>query len=134
MTQENESTQRTDSLWDRLGGEAGVDALLVAFYDRVLADPELAPFFRETSLERLRKMQRGFFSSALGGPVEYGGRTLAHAHHDRGIEAEHLRRFVEHLLATLESIELSDEDRQTVYSRIHMQADDVLGRTRGLGG
>ncbi len=47
MTEESESSRKTGSLWARLGGEAGVDSLLRAFYTRVLADPELAPCFPE---------------------------------------------------------------------------------------
>ena len=34
----------TPSLYQRLGGEAGVKKLLVAFYGKVLADPTLKPF------------------------------------------------------------------------------------------
>ena len=130
MTPGSDDPDKIPSLWERLGGSEGADALIEAFYDRVLADPELAPFFEDASMDRLRKMQREFFSAALGGPIEYSGAPLAHAHHGRGIEPVHLRRFVEHLLATLEAIELSEEDRDAIYDRIHRQADDVL---RGPG-
>jgi hemoglobin len=116
------------TLWERLGGSEGADALIEAFYDRVLADPELAPFFEDASMDRLRAMQREFFSAALGGPLEYSGVPLAHAHHGRGIEAPHLRRFVGHLLATLEGMDLSQKDRDEIYTRIHTLADDVLGQ------
>lgn len=123
-------TRKSDqpTLWDRLGGAEGADALIEAFYDRVLADPELAPFFEDASMDRLRAMQRESFSAALGGPLEYSGVPLAHAHHGRGIKAVHLRRFVGHLLATLEGMDLSEDDRDEIYSRIHTLADDVLGQ------
>ncbi|MEX2526535.1 MAG: group 1 truncated hemoglobin [Gemmatimonadota bacterium] len=134
MTQDHDSNRASPSLWERLGGEAGTDALLHAFYDRVLADPELAPFFQGVAMERLRNMQREFFSAALGGPIQYRGRPLAHAHHGRGIQPTHLRRFVQHLFDTLETIELSQEDREAIYDRIHRQADDVLGQSRGMSG
>ena len=124
MTRESDKP----TLWDRLGGTDGADALIEAFYDRVLSDPELAPFFEDASMDRLRAMQRELFSAALGGPLDYSGMPLAHAHHDRGITAAHLSRFVEHLMATLEGMELSQEDRDEIYSRIHTLADDVLGQ------
>jgi hemoglobin len=129
MTPASDEPDKIPSLWERLGGTEGADALIEAFYERVLADPELAPFFEDASMDRLRKMQREFFSVALGGPLEYSGMPLVHAHHGRGIEPVHLRRFVGHLMATLEDMELSDEDRDTIYDRIHRQANDVLGRS-----
>lgn len=123
-------TRKSDepTLWDRLGGTEGADALIEDFYHRVLADPELAPFFENTSMDRLRTMQREFFSAALGGPLEYSGVPLSHAHHGRGIKPAHLNRFVGHLLATLKEAELSQEDRDQIYNRIHTLADDVLGQ------
>lgn len=125
MTLDSESP----TLWDRLGGAEGTDALIEAFYSRILTDSELAPFFEHASMERLRSMQREFFSAALGGPLEYSGTPLAHAHHGRGIKARHLQGFVGHLLAVLEEMKLSREDRDEIVSRIHTQADDVLGQT-----
>jgi hemoglobin len=80
------SDSHSPTLWDRLGGTQGADALIQDFYDRVLLDPELAPFFEHASMDRLRAMQREFFSAALGGPLEYSGLPMAHAHHGRGIQ------------------------------------------------
>jgi hemoglobin len=128
MTTESDTPEKTLSLWERLGGMEGADQLIEDFYDRVLADPLLAPFFENTSMDRLRNMQREFFSAALGGPLNYSGLPLAHAHHGRGIKPVHLRRFVGHLLEILEELDLTDEERDAIYDRIHRQANDVLGR------
>ncbi len=123
-----------DNLWDRIGGQDRVDALLEAFYVRVLDDPELAPFFKDTPMDRLRRMQREFFSTALGGPLTYSGRPLAHVHHGLGIKPVHVQLFVEHLLATLKDTDLGEDDVQRIYDRIHIQADELIGRAGGLGG
>lgn len=127
-------TNETDSLWDRIGGQAGVDALLTAFYDRVLADPDLAPFFEHVPMDRLRRMQREFFSTALGGPLSYSGRPLAHVHHGLGIKPGHVQLFVDHLMDTLKGTDLEKEDIDYIYDRIHIQADEVIGRAGGLDG
>lgn len=127
-------TNETDTLWDRIGGQDGVDALLKAFYDRVLGDPDLAPFFEHVPMDRLRRMQSEFFSTALGGPLTYSGRPLAHVHHGMGIKAMHVQLFVDHLLATLKGTDLSEQDIQSIYNRIHIQADELIGRAGGLGG
>jgi hemoglobin len=115
------------TLYEKLGGESGITSLVLAFYVKVLADPELAPFFRSTSLEKLHAMQKDFFSMALGGPVSYSGRPLAHVHHGRGITTGHFSRFAGHLLATLEDLGVSAEESADVLDRINAYANEVTG-------
>lgn len=115
------------SLYDRIGGEPMIRSLVVAFYVRVLGDPELAPFFRSSSLDKLHRMQHEFFSLALGGPVSYTGRPLAHAHHGRGITRGHFARFAGHMLETLEALGVSAADASEVIDRINSHANEITG-------
>lgn len=115
------------TLYERLGGESGVESLVIAFYAKVMADPELAPFFRKTSLEKLHAMQKEFFTMALGGPVGYSGRPMAHVHHGRGITRHHFSRFVQHLLTTLEDLGVSGTETAEVIDRINSYANEVTG-------
>ena len=50
------------TLFERAVGEQGVRDLLRSFYDRVLNDSELAPFFENASIEGLFAMQHEFFA------------------------------------------------------------------------
>ena len=43
------------SLYDRLGGEVALDAVVDEFYDRVLADEELRPYFADVSMDELHE-------------------------------------------------------------------------------
>jgi len=115
------------SLYERIGGQPAVDELITAFYGRVLADPALAPFFSETPIDRLQTMQREFFAAALGGPIRYSGASLVETHAGRGITTRHLARFVEHLLETLRSQGLQEEDVLEIISRINTYATEITG-------
>lgn len=115
------------SLYDKIGGEAGVEALVIEFYVKVLADPLLAPFFSDTSLAKLHLMQKQFFIMALGGPETYEGRPLAAAHHGLHIRPEHLTAFTGHLLSTLEDQGIEQVDAQAVCDRINSHANEVTG-------
>lgn len=115
------------SLFDRLGGRAGIESLVITFYTRVMADSELAPFFRHTEVEKLHLMQREFFTMALGGSVSYSGRSIGHVHHGRGITAHHFSRFVEHLVQTLEDLGVDDAEAEQVIDRINSFANEVTG-------
>ena len=119
------NTQPT--LFERIGGEQMIAEVIDDFYDRVLADPELKPFFINTSMDKLRCMQREFFSAALGGPITYSGKPLSHVHHGRGITKHHFALFVNHLLDTLQYHKISDQEVNNIISRINTYADDITG-------
>ncbi len=116
------------TLFERVGGEAGIERFVDAFYARVLGDPELAPFFEGASMDRLRNMQREFFGAALDGPVRYGGRSLVEVHAGRGIEVRHFARFVEHLLKTLQGQGFDDDDVYEIIARIDTYVDQITGQ------
>lgn len=115
------------NLYAALGGHAAVVALIDQFYRRVLADPLLAPYFAGVPIERLRRMQYAFFSAALGGPEDYKGRVIAHAHQRLHISREHFQHFVDHLFETLSQLPLSEQDRYDIIARVNLYADDVIG-------
>lgn len=104
-----------------------ITALIPAFYVRVLADPELAPFFKHTELEKLHAMQREFFVMATGGPIQYSGRPLAHTHHGRGITQQHFARFTGHLVETLLDLDVTQDEADEVIERINAMTNEVVG-------
>ncbi len=115
------------TLYERMGGDEKVTQMLHAFYEKVLTDSELAPFFAQTDIQKLVKMQHEFFSIALGGPVEYPSRRLIAAHHGRGISRKHFTKFCHHLLDTLVDHGLSSKDADQVLIRIGMYAGNITG-------
>lgn len=113
--------------YQRIGGAQAVAGLVEAFYGRVLADADLAPFFANTDMAKLNRMQREVFSAMLGGPTEYGELDLKWAHGGRGIQREHFAKFIGHLVAVLERFGLSAEDVDAMLHRIATYKNDVTG-------
>lgn len=124
---------KPQSLYDRVGGEQAVAELVHDFYDRVLADPELQPYFEHTSMDKLRRMQREFFSAAMDGPITYTGKPLSHVHHGRGITNHHFALYVGHLLDTLQNRGIDDQDVQDIIGRIRTYANDITGGVGSAG-
>ncbi len=123
------------TLYDRIGGVDVVADMVDAFYIRVLADPELRPFFDGVALDRLQRMQREFFAAALDGPVRSSDRDLAEAHHGMNITREHVTHFVRHLISVLDSRELiGRKDAMEIVFRIATYADEVCGQSGGTDG
>lgn len=121
------------TLFEQVGGEQAIGELIQDFYDRVMADPELKPFFKNTSMDKLRRMQREFFSAALDGPITYTGRPLNYVHHGRGITKHHLALYVGHLIDTLRVHKIDDQNIQDIISRINTYAEEITGDIGSAG-
>lgn len=89
------------SLYEQLGGADAIEAVVAGFYERMLADPEIAVFFRGVQMSRQHRQQVAFFTQALGGPAIYQGKDMVTAHKGMGITAHHFGLLVKHLSATL---------------------------------
>ncbi|MGE2833238.1 group I truncated hemoglobin [Mycobacterium sp. SMC-4] len=89
------------SIFDQIGGSAAVTAAVDDFYRRVVADPDLTPYFDGVDMRRLKSHQRSFIAAAIGGPDLYLGRSMRDSHAPLNIGSEHFDRVVTHLGDTL---------------------------------
>lgn len=97
------------SHYDRLGGAATITEAVDRFYERVLDDAELAPYFADTDMTALRRHQVLLLSQVLGGPAAYDGRQLGDAHRGVGVTDAHYDRVVGHLVGVLDELGADDE-------------------------
>jgi len=124
-------TVMTESLFDRIGGSAAVDAAVDLFYDRVIADPILTPFFEGTDMRKQRAKQKAFLAMAFGGPANYTGEGLRAAHAplvERGLTDRHFDAVAGHLYDTLEQLNVPEDLIAEVMAIAASTRDDVLGR------
>ncbi|MFI7214865.1 group 1 truncated hemoglobin [Micromonospora maritima] len=89
------------SHYERIGGAPAVKSAVELFYDKVLADPELAGYFTDVNMAEQRRHLALMLAVVLGGPNEYTGRGLAEAHQPLRITGEHYAKVGQHLTATL---------------------------------
>jgi len=97
------------SIYESIGGAGAVQAAVDDFYFRLLADPQLAPFFDGVDLQHLKAHQRAFLTAALGGSQIYQGRDMAAAHAGLAISERDFDAVVAHLVATLTALGVPDE-------------------------
>jgi hemoglobin len=89
------------NIYDEIGGAPAVGEAVEDFYDRVLDDPLLAPYFAGIDMARQKSHLRAFIATALGGPNIYAGRNMRTAHSGRNITPDAFDAVVSHLAATL---------------------------------
>jgi hemoglobin len=95
--------------YQRIGGSRAVSAVVDRFYESVLADPQLAPFFVETDVNRLKRHQVLLISQVMGGPADYDGSSLRDAHDGMNISSDDFGRVVTHLVAALQEASVPDD-------------------------
>ncbi len=91
-------------LFERIGGEAAVNAAVDVFYRKVLADDRINQFFEGVDMDKQSAKQKAFLTMALGGPTNYTGKDmrLGHAHLvEKGLNGSHFDAVMENLAATL---------------------------------
>ncbi len=90
------------SAFERVGGASGVLAVVERHYERVLADPGLAPYFHGTNLPVQRDKLVALLTEALGGPRSPWPTGLVEAHQGRGITDREFEQMSSHLLAAFD--------------------------------
>jgi hemoglobin len=89
------------SVYESIGGEPALVAVVDDFYERVLGDPQLAPFFAGAHMPKLKGRQVEFFAAALGGPDVYQGGGMRQVHAGRGIGQADFDKVASHLAGAL---------------------------------
>ena len=114
------------SLYEQLGGKAGIAAAVDEFYSRVLADERLAPLFVGTDMAQQRRHLAAFLGVALGGPNEYRGRGIREAHRGLGITEAQFGAVAGHLVAALASLGVPEGTITTVIGAVAALQGDVV--------
>ncbi|MFC7188125.1 truncated hemoglobin [Halorubrum yunnanense] len=116
------------NLYERLGEREGIRAVVDDFYERLLADDDLGPFFESADMEKLRQTQTDFLCEAAGGPETYDAEPVREAHLHIPFTPAHIQRAVELLYESLDVFNVADEDAEAVVQAVAAYEEDLLAR------
>ncbi len=89
------------TLFDALGGEPALRAIIARFVDRMFDDIMIGYLFRAADRERVKAKELEFAAQHLGAAVEYTGRPIAEAHRAHRITGGQFMRRLQILKETL---------------------------------
>lgn len=119
------------SLYERLGGQAAIDAAVDIFYRKMLSDDRVNSFFDNTDMDKQIAKQKGFLTMAFGGPNHYTGKDMREGHKHliaRGLNDSHVDIVIAHLGSTLQELGVPQSDITEVAAIANGARGDVLGR------
>jgi len=124
-------SQTATTLYERLGGQEGLDAAVDIFYRKVLVDDRISHFFDDIDMDVQSAKQKAFLTMVTGGPANYTGKDMRDGHKHlvaRGLNDSHVDAVVELLSETLREVGASEGDIATVVSVCEGARADVLNR------
>ena len=90
------------SLYDRLGGAAGISAIVDDVIAAHLANPVVAPRYSNVKdMEHTRRVSREFFCAGAGGPEKYTGRDMRAAHKGMNVSEQEFLAVVDDVMGVL---------------------------------
>ena len=120
---------RAKSLYQRLGGQAAIDAAVEAFYVKVLADKRVNHYFEDINMNKQKRKQKEILSAALGGPIPWTGKDMRKAHADLpGLTDVHFNAIAENLKSTLEDLKVDKALIDEVIALVGTLRGEVLNR------
>lgn len=115
-----------ETLYERLGGQEAIDAVVEEFYDHVLADEQLQPYFEAIDTDELRTHQKEFLRYVTDGVEDYEGPSMHAAHAHLDITAEAFDRVATHLDASLRACRVADTNREELLAEVAALEDEIV--------
>jgi hemoglobin len=102
------------SLYDRLGGQGAITAVVDEFVNRTTTDPRIKFRFFNTDPVNLKKQLVDFVCVAAGGPCTYGGRDMTTAHAGMDLADDEFGALVEDLVGAMDKFHVPDREKGEV--------------------
>ena len=118
------------NLWKQIGGRPTFEKLVRAFYEGVKTDPVLLPLYPEADLEGAIQRLTGFLEQYWGGPGTYseerGHPRLRMRHLDFKVNPDARDRWLAHMRAAVDTLELSPLHDATLWSYLERAAHAMV--------
>ncbi|MGH9834162.1 MAG: group I truncated hemoglobin [Blastocatellia bacterium] len=114
------------SLYERLGGEEGISAVVDDFAQNVLADSRINKKFAKSDAPRLLTNLKAFVCFATGGPCRYTGLDMKTSHKNMGVTAGEFTALVEDLVKTLDKFRVPAKEKNELLGALAALRKDIV--------
>jgi hemoglobin len=116
----------TDSLYDRLGKQDAITAVVDDFVANVAADTRINAFFANADVPHLKKMLVEQICAAAGGPCKYTGKDMKTAHQGMNVKAADFDALVEDLKKSLDKFKVPAKEQQDLLGALAPMKADIV--------
>ena len=123
---EPEAAAPEKSLYDRLGGDTSIKAVVDEFVANVGADTRINNYFANADLDRLKGHLVNQIGEASGGPQQYTGRDMKTTHAGMGIDEPAFNALVEDLVKALDKFAVPEKEKSELLAVLGPMKGDIV--------
>ena len=116
------------SLYERLGGQPAIVAVVDDFVGNVAKDKRIKGFFAHTDIANLKTKLVEQICAATGGPCPYTGRDMKTVHAGLGIRSRDFDALVEDLGKTLKKFKVPKKEQGELVAILAPMKKDIVTR------
>ncbi len=114
------------SLYQRLGGQPAIVAVVDSFVARVAADARINQKFARSDIARVKAMLVEQICTSTGGPCAYSGRSMKEAHLNMGVTEGEFTALVEDLVLTLDAFRVGEREKNELLATLGTMKGDIV--------
>jgi hemoglobin len=116
------------SLYDRLGGQTAIVAVIGDLVGNVAADKRINARFAKTDIPHLKQMLVEQVCQATGGPCTYTGKSMRDAHKGMKITDADFNALVEDLTKSLDKFKVGEKEKSELLTALGSMKGDIVGQ------
>ena len=120
------SSAAARSLYDRLGGEPAIKAVVDQFVANVVADDRINKYFANANVDHLKMSLVSQLGQASGGPLHYDGRDMKTVHAGMGIDEAAFDALVEDLISALDQFKVGEKEKGELLAILQPMKGDIV--------
>ena len=132
------TTSGSKTLYERLGGEGAISAVVDDFVARAAADTRNVNFTRQghpnqwdpspANVAKLKRRLVEFIGMATGGPQKYTGRDMVTSHTGMNITESEFNALAGHLKASLDKFKVPQKEQDELIAIVATTKDQIVGK------
>ena len=114
------------SLYERLGGQGAIQAVVTKFIANVGGDKRINSYFATTDLKKLNKLLVEQVCAASGGPCTYSGRDMKTTHKGMKVTTAAFNALVEDLVSALDTFNVPAKEKGELLAVLGPMNKDIV--------
>ncbi|XGA78597.1 group 1 truncated hemoglobin [Halomonas sp. CH40] len=116
----------SSSLYERLGGQSAIDAIVENMLYQIADDEDIVTYFANTNIDLFATSFATQLCDISNGPCHYDGPPMDRSHQTMGITDAHFNRVVEYLDAAMQEEGVPLAARNDMLSRLAPLYSDIM--------
>jgi len=124
----NCSSHQRGSLYDDLGGEAGIARIVDNFVTNIEYDPIIVEYFVGIDIDVFRQQLGSQLCQISDGPCIYKGDSMEEVHKGQSITAGHFNRTVDLLIQAMNDANIPYPTQNRLLQRLALLRDEIINK------